>query len=109
MCWIAQNLAPIMFAALIFFAARLPGRFLAGRQRPGFFFGRGASSSATQGSTFLQALPERIFGIMSNDLLLAIPFFTFMGAILERCGLAEDLLDGTASCSARCAAASPMR
>ena len=31
---------------------------------------------------------------MSNDLLLAIPFFTFMGAILERCGLAEDLLEG---------------
>ncbi len=44
---------------------------------------------------FLQALPFRIFGIVSNDLLLAIPFFTFMGAILERCGLAEDLLEGT--------------
>jgi tripartite ATP-independent transporter DctM subunit len=44
---------------------------------------------------FLQALPLRIFGIVSNDLLLAIPFFTFMGAILERCGLAEDLLEGT--------------
>src|SRR5690242_21014385 len=43
----------------------------------------------------LQALPERIFGIMSNDLLLAIPFFAFMGAVLERCGLAEDLLEGT--------------
>ena len=44
---------------------------------------------------FLQALPLRVFGILSNDLLLAIPFFTFMGAILERCGLAEDLLEGT--------------
>jgi len=43
---------------------------------------------------FLQAIPGRIFGsVLSNDLLLAIPFFTFMGAILERCGLAEDLLD----------------
>jgi len=42
---------------------------------------------------YLQNLPLSIFGIMSNDLLLAIPFFTFMGAILERCGLAEDLLD----------------
>src|SRR5258708_12446960 len=42
----------------------------------------------------MQALPERIFGILSNDTLLAIPFFTLMGAILERCGLAEDLLDG---------------
>ena len=39
-------------------------------------------------------MPERVFGIMSNDLLLAIPFFTFMGAILERCGLAEDMLEG---------------
>ena len=38
-------------------------------------------------------LPLNIFGILSNDLLLAIPFFTFMGAILEKCGLAEDMLD----------------
>ena len=44
---------------------------------------------------FLQAIPGRIFGsILANELLLAIPFFTFMGAILEKCGLAEDLLDG---------------
>jgi len=43
---------------------------------------------------FLQAIPGRIFGsILSNELLLAIPFFTFMGAILEKCGLAEDMLD----------------
>jgi len=40
-----------------------------------------------------QALPDRIFGVMSNDTLLAIPFFTFMGLILERSGMAEDLLD----------------
>jgi len=43
---------------------------------------------------FLQAIPQRIFGaILANELLLAIPFFTFMGAILEKCGLAEDMLD----------------
>ena len=43
---------------------------------------------------FLQAIPGRIFGsVLSNELLLAIPFFTFMGAVLERCGLAEDMLD----------------
>ena len=43
---------------------------------------------------FLQAIPGRIFGsILANELLLAIPFFTFMGAILEKCGLAEDMLD----------------
>ena len=40
-----------------------------------------------------QALPDRVFGIMSNDTLLAVPFFTFMGLILERSGMAEDLLD----------------
>src|SRR4029079_8224947 len=43
---------------------------------------------------FLEAITGRIFGsVLSNELLLAIPFFTFMGAILERCGLAEDMLD----------------
>ncbi|MEW5789678.1 MAG: TRAP transporter large permease subunit [Pseudomonadota bacterium] len=41
----------------------------------------------------LQALPDRVFGIMSNATLLAVPFFTFMGLILERSGMAEDLLD----------------
>ena len=44
---------------------------------------------------YMSNLPLRVFGILSNDLLLSIPFFTFMGAILERCGLAEDLLEGT--------------
>ncbi len=42
---------------------------------------------------FMTALPLNVFGILSNDLLLAIPFFTLMGAILEKCGLAEDMLD----------------
>jgi TRAP-type mannitol/chloroaromatic compound transport system permease large subunit len=40
-----------------------------------------------------QALPLRVFGIMQNDTQLAIPFFTFMGIILERSGMAEDLLE----------------
>ncbi len=44
---------------------------------------------------YLGSLPLRVYGIVSNELLLAIPFFTLMGAILERCGLAEDLLEGT--------------
>ena len=42
---------------------------------------------------FMTALPQNVFGILSNDLLLAIPFFTLMGALLEKCGLAEDMLD----------------
>ena len=44
-------------------------------------------------ASFMTALPLNVFGILSNDLLLAIPFFTLMGTILERCGLAEDMLD----------------
>ncbi|MDO8694068.1 MAG: TRAP transporter large permease subunit [Sheuella sp.] len=43
--------------------------------------------------SFMYNLPLNIFSIVSNDLLLAIPFFTLMGAILEKCGLAEDMLD----------------
>jgi TRAP-type mannitol/chloroaromatic compound transport system permease large subunit len=59
---------------------------------------------------FLQAIPGRVFGsVLSNELLLAIPFFTFMGAILEKCGLAEDLSTRWGSCSARCAAGSATR
>src|SRR5262249_50588810 len=42
---------------------------------------------------FLGALPERIFGIMSNEVLLAIPLFVFMGVMLERSRIAEDLLE----------------
>jgi tripartite ATP-independent transporter DctM subunit len=45
------------------------------------------------GPQLFQALPDRIFSVMSNETLLAIPFFTFMGLILERSGMAEDLLD----------------
>ncbi|MBP0575375.1 TRAP transporter large permease subunit, partial [Mycobacterium tuberculosis] len=41
-----------------------------------------------------QALPERLLGsVMANETLLAIPFFTFMGLVLERSGMAEKLLD----------------
>jgi TRAP-type mannitol/chloroaromatic compound transport system permease large subunit len=43
--------------------------------------------------SLFQALPLRIFGIMQNDTLLAIPFFTFMGIILQKSGMAEDLLE----------------
>jgi tripartite ATP-independent transporter DctM subunit len=60
----------------------------------GLFFSVIAMSEGFFGIAFLQAIPQRIFGsVLANDLLLAIPFFTFMGAILERCGLAEEMLD----------------
>ncbi|HEX5934812.1 MAG TPA: TRAP transporter large permease subunit, partial [Pseudorhizobium sp.] len=61
----------------------------------GLFFGLIGIGTGHFEIAFMQALPLRVFGIISNDLLLAIPFFTLMGAILERCGLAEDLLEGT--------------
>jgi tripartite ATP-independent transporter DctM subunit len=60
----------------------------------GLFFSIIAISEGFFGMAFLQAIPQRIFGsVLANDLLLAIPFFTFMGVILERCGLAEEMLD----------------
>ncbi len=43
--------------------------------------------------SIFQALPLRVFGIIQNDTLLAIPFFTLMGLVLERSGMAEELLD----------------
>jgi tripartite ATP-independent transporter DctM subunit len=61
----------------------------------GLFFGALGVMTGHFDWLLLQALPLRVHGIISNELLLAIPFFTFMGAILERCGLAEDLLEGT--------------
>src|SRR5204863_4070249 len=59
----------------------------------GLFFGVVAIDLGLLKPELLQALPERVFGIMRNDTLLAIPFFTFMGLILERSGIAEDLLE----------------
>ena len=86
-------MAPVMFGGLVLFLLiGYPVAFsLLG---VGFFFAWIAIAHGYFTTDLLQALPERVFGIMSNDLLLAIPFFTFMGAILERCGLAEDLLEG---------------
>jgi tripartite ATP-independent transporter DctM subunit len=86
-------LAPAMFAGLIvFLLIGFPVTF--SLMALGLSFGLVAIEVGYFSLPFLQALPYRVFGIMSNDLLLAIPFFTFMGVILERSGLAEDLLEG---------------
>jgi TRAP-type mannitol/chloroaromatic compound transport system permease large subunit len=89
---IIHNMAPIMFAALvIFLLLGYPVAFALAAN--GIFFGLvGIQLGLLQPSLF-QALPERLWGVMSNDTLLAVPFFTFMGLILERSGMAEDLLD----------------
>src|SRR3954462_11417581 len=92
MSWISEHLAPLMFGGMVLFMlVGYPGAFsLAGT---GLFFGFLGIEFGLIRPDFLGNLTYQLFGIISNDLLLAIPFFTFMGAILERCGLAEDLLD----------------
>jgi tripartite ATP-independent transporter DctM subunit len=85
-------MAPIMFMALVvFLLLGYPVAFSLGAV--GLIFGFIGIQVGLFRPDFLQALPERIYGIMNNDVLLAIPFFTFMGLILERSGMAEDLLD----------------
>ena len=83
---------PLMFAGLIvFMLIGYPVAFTLSAL--GLAFGFVAVELGYFPQEFLQAIPSRIFGQLSNELLLAIPFFTFMGAILEKCGLAEDMLD----------------
>jgi len=89
-----QNMAPLMFVGLIFvMLIGFPVAFSLAAL--GLVSGFIAIELGFFPAQFMANLPLRVFGILSNDLLLAIPFFTFMGAILERCGLAEDLLEGT--------------
>jgi tripartite ATP-independent transporter DctM subunit len=96
---IAQNLAPIMFAALVvFLLLGYPVAFALAANGLLFFIiavelAPYAPDVIRLDWPLLQALPERIYQTMSNEVLLAIPFFTFMGLILERSGMAEDLLD----------------
>ena len=92
MQFLINNIAPIMFAGLIIFLLLgFPVAFSLGAC--GLFFGFIGVELGLLPEALLQALPLRIFGIMKNDTLLAIPFFTLMGLILERSGMAEDLLD----------------
>ena len=87
-----QYMAPIMFASLvIFLLLGYPAAFSLAAN--GLIFALIGIELGLFQPDFLQALPERIYGVMNNDTLLAIPFFTFMGLILERSGMAEDLLD----------------
>lgn len=90
--FLAQQFVPIMFAGLfVLLLTGFPVAFALAATGLGFgFIGMEAGLFP---STLFQALPLRIFGIMQNDTLLAIPFFTFMGIILERSGMAEDLLE----------------
>lgn len=96
---IAHNLAPIMFATLVvFLLLGYPVAFALAANGLLFFviaveLAPYAPDTISLSWPLLQALPERVFGVMSNEVLLAVPFFTFMGLVLERSGMAEDLLD----------------
>ncbi len=97
--WIAQNIAPIMFLGLvIFLLLGYPVAFSLGACGLLFFIVGVELAPLSKGAIslswpLLYSLPERVYGVMSNDTLLAIPFFTLMGLVLERSGMAEDLLD----------------
>ena len=85
-------MAPIMFASLvIFLLLGYPVAFSLAAN--GLLFALIGIELGLFRPDFLQALPERVYGVMNNETLLAIPFFTFMGLILERSGMAEDLLE----------------
>ena len=90
--FLIANMAPIMFASLIVFLM-FGYAVTFSLAACGLFFGFVGVELGVIQATFLQSLPLRMFGIMQNDTLLAIPFFTFMGIILERSGMAEDLLE----------------
>jgi TRAP-type mannitol/chloroaromatic compound transport system permease large subunit len=90
--FLTDNMAPIMFGALVLFLLLgYPAAFSLGAV--GLLFAILGIDFGLFAPDFLQALPERVYGVMANDTLLAIPFFTFMGLVLERSGMAEDLLD----------------
>ena len=90
--FLVQQFVPLMFAGL--FLLLLTGFPVAfGLAATGLAFGFIGMEAGLFPANLFQALPSRIFGIMQNDTLLAIPFFTFMGIVLERSGMAEDLLE----------------
>jgi tripartite ATP-independent transporter DctM subunit len=87
-----ENFAPVMFMGLIvIMLIGFPVAF--SLSALGLLCGFYAIYMGWFPPEFMTALPLNVFGILSNELLLAIPFFTLMGAILEKCGLAEDMLD----------------
>jgi TRAP-type mannitol/chloroaromatic compound transport system permease large subunit len=90
--FISSNFVPLLFVGLlVFLLAGIPVAF--GLAATGLMFGFIGIEAGLFPSNMFSALPLRVFGIMQNDTLLAIPFFTFMGIILERSGMAEDLLE----------------
>ncbi len=92
MDFITQNFIPLLFAGLfVFLLTGFPVAF--GLAATGLAFGFLGITAGLFPDSLFQALPLRIYGIVQNETMLAVPFFTFMGLILERSGMAEDLLE----------------
>ena len=90
--FLIANMAPIIFISMVVFLLfGFPVAFALAAN--GIVFGLVGIELGLLGPQLFQALPDRIYGVMANETLLAVPFFTFMGLILERSGMAEDLLD----------------
>jgi tripartite ATP-independent transporter DctM subunit len=88
----SEWLGPLMFlGALVILSIGYPVAF--SLAAVGIIFGMIGVSLGIFDPILIRALPSRIFGIASNFTLLAIPYFIFLGAMLEKSGLAEDLLD----------------
>ena len=106
--FVRDNMAPLMFGGMILFMLiGYPAAF--SLAATGLFFGFIGIELGLIHPSFLGNLTYQLFGIVSNHLLLAIPFFTFMGAILERCGWPRTCSTLSGNCSARSAAACPTR
>ncbi|NES94196.1 MAG: TRAP transporter large permease subunit [Desertifilum sp. SIO1I2] len=85
-------LGPVMFAgALVLLSLGYPVAFSLGGVA--ILFGSIGIALGVFNPLFMTAMPQRIFGIMANYTLLAIPYFIFMGSMLEKSGIAEDLLE----------------
>ena len=92
---ISAQFVPLMFAGLlVFLLSGFPVAFALAAT--GLFFGLIGMEAGLFPPTLFQVMPQRVFAIMQNDTLLAIPFFTLMGIILERSRMAEDLLSTVA-------------
>ena len=90
--FIAANFVPLLFGGLlVFLLTGFPVAF--SLAATGLAFGFIGMEIGLFPATLFQALPLRVQGIMQNDTLLAVPFFTLMGIILEKSGMAEDLLE----------------
>lgn len=85
----------LFLAAIIILLAGFPVAFsLAGA---GLLFALIGTLAGNFDPVFLEAVPNRIFGIMTNEVLVAVPLFVFMGVTLEKAKIADDLLDTMAS------------